>query len=390
MTTREPAYIERELSAQQQTLTVQQAIDRAIKHHSSGDLAEAESIYRQILQTDPNQPVALHLLGVVFHQGGQNELAVEHLSKALTIKPDYAEAHSNLGLALQELGRLEEAIASYHKAIDIKPDYAEAYNNLGNTLLEMEQFEEAITSCQKALAINPDYATAHYNLGVGLEKLGRLDEAVVSYNKALNIKPDYIDAYINRGLIIELQEGKKLFNSRVILDQCFAKISLNDPNEATKLLHDVCLNSPFKTQTYVNLFIDRWCDTIVRMLDSQDFDIVGKRIRWLYMLVEAHKPFDILLQRYFDETKNKKVFEILDEHENAVHLSMQSHSFYQNGEYDKAQLFATQCLEETKELFENKTQLNDSWLLVRKSLKHINDPDKAREILEELLLSIKK
>ena len=88
------------MSEQQQSLTIQQAIDLGVQHHNGGRLPQAESIYQQILQTDPNQPVALHLLGVVAHQTGKNDIAVDRITKALAIKPDYAEAHSNLGLAL--------------------------------------------------------------------------------------------------------------------------------------------------------------------------------------------------------------------------------------------------------------------------------------------------
>ncbi len=52
----------------QQTLSIQKIIDLAVQHHTAGRLPEAESIYQQILQADPNQPVALHLLGVIAHQ----------------------------------------------------------------------------------------------------------------------------------------------------------------------------------------------------------------------------------------------------------------------------------------------------------------------------------
>ena len=53
--------------------------------------------------------------------------------KALSIKPDYAEAYYNIGNALQKQSRLEEALEAYNKALAIKPDYIEAYNNMGNT-----------------------------------------------------------------------------------------------------------------------------------------------------------------------------------------------------------------------------------------------------------------
>ena len=45
----------------QQNLTVQQAIDLAVQHHTAGRLPEAENVYNQILQVEPNQPVALLL-----------------------------------------------------------------------------------------------------------------------------------------------------------------------------------------------------------------------------------------------------------------------------------------------------------------------------------------
>ena len=130
----------------QQSPTIQQSLELAVRHHNAGDLAKAEGIYQQVLQADPNQPIALHLLGVIAHQVGKNDVAVDLIGKALAIKPDYAEAHSNLGVALQKLGKLDEAVASYHKALIIKPDFAEAHNNLGTTFQMLERIEDALAS----------------------------------------------------------------------------------------------------------------------------------------------------------------------------------------------------------------------------------------------------
>jgi Flp pilus assembly protein TadD len=59
--------IETNSSSDQQTLSIQQSLALAVQHHNEGRLPEAESILQQILQVDPNQPVALHLLGVISH-----------------------------------------------------------------------------------------------------------------------------------------------------------------------------------------------------------------------------------------------------------------------------------------------------------------------------------
>ena len=58
-----------DLPPSQQTLTLQQVLDLGVKHHSAGELYQAENIYNQILAADPSQPQALHLLGVIAHQG---------------------------------------------------------------------------------------------------------------------------------------------------------------------------------------------------------------------------------------------------------------------------------------------------------------------------------
>ena len=187
----------------QQTVAIQESIDIAVQHHKAGRFPEAESIYQQILQTDPSQPVALHLLGVIAHQMGKNDIAVELITRAIAIKSDYVEAHSNLGNALQGLGKLDEAVVSYHKALAIKPDYAEAHSNLGIALKDQGKLDEAVASHRKALAIKPDYAEAHSNLGNAFKDLGKLDEAVASYHKALAIKPDFAKAHYNLGLALQ-------------------------------------------------------------------------------------------------------------------------------------------------------------------------------------------
>jgi Tfp pilus assembly protein PilF len=194
---------------EEQTLTIQQAqaIDLAVQHQETGDLPKAESIYRQILQTAPNNPDALHLLGMIAHQVGKNENAFDLVSKALAIKPNFAEAHCNLGIVLKALGKPDEAVVSYNKALSINPDYAEAHSNLGNIFRELGDFDKAVMSYNKALTIKPDYTQAHSNLGVVFKDLGQIDEALASFNKAIAIKPDLAEVHNDIG-IIHLQLDK--------------------------------------------------------------------------------------------------------------------------------------------------------------------------------------
>ena len=96
--------------------TIPEAIASAVEHHQAGRLQAAEQIYRQILAVDPNQPDAIHLLGVMAHQLGKPALAVEYIGRAITLKGTDGVFHNNLGNACLDLGRLDEAIACYRCA----------------------------------------------------------------------------------------------------------------------------------------------------------------------------------------------------------------------------------------------------------------------------------
>ena len=218
-------------ASEQQTFTLSQAIEVGLRHHTAGDLSKAEDVYQQILNFNPNQPRALHLLGVIAHQAGKNDVAVDRITKALAIKPDYAEAHSNLGLTLKELGRLDEAVISCHNAIDIKPDFAEAHSNLGMALQELGKLEEAVFNCQKAIDIKPNYAQAHSNLGNALQEQGKLDEAITSHNKAIAIEPDFAVARYNLGNALKelgrLDEAVASYQRALAIQPNFAEAHYN-------------------------------------------------------------------------------------------------------------------------------------------------------------------
>ena len=159
-----------------------------------GKLDEAIAAYNKALSIKPDYADAYNNMGNALKDQGKLDEAIAAYNKALSIKPDYAEAYNNMGVTLQEQGKLDEAIAAYNKALSIKPDYAEAYNNMGNALQDQGKLDEAIAAYNKALSIKPDYAEAYYNMGNALKDQGKLDEAIAAYNKALLIKPDYADA----------------------------------------------------------------------------------------------------------------------------------------------------------------------------------------------------
>jgi tetratricopeptide (TPR) repeat protein len=186
-------------------LTVSQALALAVQQHQAGQLPQAEQLYQAILQVQPQQADALHLLGVLASQRGQHEQARAYLGQALRVKPDYAAAHNNLGNLLQEQGQLAEAQACYQQALRHKPDYGKAHNNLGRVLHQQGQLAEAQACYERALRHQPDLAEAHNNLGNLLHQHGQLAQARDCYRQALRLKPDLVEAHHNLGNIFQQQ-----------------------------------------------------------------------------------------------------------------------------------------------------------------------------------------
>src|SRR5215468_9032323 len=98
------------------TFDIEQILGRAQALHQAGHLNEAEGLYRQILAVDPNHADSLHLLGVIAHQVGRSEMAVELIGKAIKLNDRSADYYSNIGTALHALGRLADAEVHYARA----------------------------------------------------------------------------------------------------------------------------------------------------------------------------------------------------------------------------------------------------------------------------------
>lgn len=103
--------------------TVPADLTTAKNLHQRGRIVEAESVYRAILEAQPNQVDAMYLLGVALLQQRKFEAAEHQIGLAIGLQPNIALLHYNRGVALQHLGRQEDALASFDSALALKPDY---------------------------------------------------------------------------------------------------------------------------------------------------------------------------------------------------------------------------------------------------------------------------
>ncbi len=173
-----------------------QRLQLAVTHHQAGRLAEAQALYRQVLNVSPHNADALHYSGLIYYQTGDSATAVRLISESIRLQPS-SLMHCNLGAAQQALGHHDAAIASYRAAIALQPDYAEAYSNLGAALQELGQLTDAIAAFGQAIALNPQYASAHNNLANALLVQGNLEKAIACYRQSLALNAENLSTHSN-------------------------------------------------------------------------------------------------------------------------------------------------------------------------------------------------
>jgi len=181
----------------QRTTSLEQELATAVRLQQSGEHAAAESIYRAVLASDPDNAEALHLLGCNLIAQRRLDEAVTVLLRATGTGRDCAEAHYHLADAYRARGDSSGALKSFGDALRLRPDFVAAYMGAASVLRLAGEHAEAESCYRRALAQKPDFAEGHYNLGNLLRFLGRFDEAIASYRNAIAADLHFNAAYDN-------------------------------------------------------------------------------------------------------------------------------------------------------------------------------------------------
>ena len=177
----------------------------AQRHHRAGRLAEAERGYREILAADPNHAGSLQFLGLIAHQLGRGDTAVQLIGRALSLRPASAEAHVNLANVLKDQGNLELALAHYEQALALQPRSGEIHYSIGVVLHLQGELDRAVKHYESAIAFRPNFAEAQLNLGTIHSDRGELKPALKFYRQAAKAQPDYLLAQMNLGMALSRQ-----------------------------------------------------------------------------------------------------------------------------------------------------------------------------------------
>lgn len=208
---------------------------KAVGHLQQGNFGAAHAIAEEVLTEQPHHFDALHLLGVIAAQRGEQAAAIELFGRALEIKPDpaayanratarnllkhhakaladseaalrydagFAPAHFARGIALKGLKRLPEAAACFERATALAPQHAESWMQRGNIAFALGEAEAARGHYSRVIELQPDNADGWSNFGVALSLLRRHDEALAAYARAITLRPGLADAHANHAVAL--------------------------------------------------------------------------------------------------------------------------------------------------------------------------------------------
>jgi len=211
-------------------------LQQAFELQQKKQYPEAEKVYRQILQDNPDTPAVLNLLGVLLHQTGRHDQAVELLTKADALKPDDDEILNNLGAAYRGQKNWDAAADCFKKSIALNQYYWQSFANLALTEYERKNPQEALEAAETALALDstpvnmhkvigdscmalkdwakaekhfrihvesyPEDAEALNNLAFSCEHNKKWEEAAGLYQRAFSLRPDSYELGLHYGNIL--------------------------------------------------------------------------------------------------------------------------------------------------------------------------------------------
>ncbi|PYN87229.1 MAG: hypothetical protein DMD87_15200 [Candidatus Rokuibacteriota bacterium] len=182
----------------------------ALRADQEGNEAAVDLLSRAV-EVDPSFVVAAYTLGVVHSSLGNRWKAAAQFRAATQLDPTYPEPYKALGdLYLSQPRRLfDQAVEAYSKAIELRPFYADAFVGLGDAKAAKSDVDGAIAAYQKALVYNPVNPRVHMSLGkIYYGEKGLYYEAVNAYKKAIDLDPHSVDARMGLG---EVYEEKGLY-----------------------------------------------------------------------------------------------------------------------------------------------------------------------------------
>ena len=274
---------------------------------------EAKEILTELLEEDPSDFLAIHMLGLLAKKAKQWNLAIAFFTKAIeTNTVDFA-SYFERGLVYRKIANLPSSISDFSFALKINPVSVEALNNRGIALCQAGNPAQAIVDFSEAIALKPNCSQTYFNRGLAHRTFGQIsaalddytrsieldsknyrafnnramlhrdsknfDEAIQDLDKCLSVRPDFYEALWNKSLTLLLMGnndlGWELYESRWLTPEFKSKVrnfsaplwlGKNSLKNKTILIHsEQGLGDSLQFCRYINLFQNLSCTVLLEV-----------------------------------------------------------------------------------------------------------------------------
>ena len=189
--------------ASSHTCNIEDADDKIIRANieaNSRNYIEAERIYKEILDCEPDNVKAKVGLAYVYTERSRVGEAEKLYFEVLLVEPDNPTTKTGHGYLLSQTNRLDEAEEICNSMIMEDWEHYPAHNCLGEVYKNKKDYESAETAYENSIKINNEKNKAYNGLGFVHLVLGEIDESLKNYHMSLDDNGDDPDALFGLGV----------------------------------------------------------------------------------------------------------------------------------------------------------------------------------------------
>jgi tetratricopeptide (TPR) repeat protein len=168
---------------------------------AEGKLSKAETLFRQALSDDPDDPNAAHNLALLLAKRGDFDEADRTWQANIQRNPQFLASRTAFAASLEQRGQIAMALSEYQTIVSMAPDYVGARESLARLYLRQKDPQSAIIQIDAALAQSGLRESFLELRGDAHAQLGNLDSAKADWANALKLAADRVDrARVSRKL----------------------------------------------------------------------------------------------------------------------------------------------------------------------------------------------
>ena len=173
---------------------------RGLIRERQGGLRRAVEDLTRAIRLNPDFRAALHRRGLLCAELEEHDKAFQDQNRVLELHPNHAGALAARGMARAAQGDLQWALQDLDQACGLAPRSALAYCQRGRVQCELGDHSEALADFGRALELDPAFAPAYLARGDAYLALEDHRQAVVDYGRAIELQPENAATHYARGL----------------------------------------------------------------------------------------------------------------------------------------------------------------------------------------------